>query len=84
MLPPLWFYVLAGLCFTQGGYIDKLAAFTTFGEHNHAVDEGVDCVVFAEAHVETRMVDGATLALDDIAGLALLATEDFHTESLAF
>lgn len=64
--------------------VDKLTAIATFGESYHAVDEGVDCVVLAKSDVEAGMMYGATLALDDIAGLASLAAKDFNTESLAF
>jgi len=75
----------------DGGYASptgftliNLLTIATFGEHYSAVDEGIDGVVLAQAHVETGVVHCATLALDDVAGLGKLATEDFHAESLAF
>lgn len=64
--------------------IDKLAAIATFGESNHAVDESVDCVVFAQANIQAGVMYGATLALDDIACFARLTAKDLNTESLAF
>lgn len=50
--------------------VDKLAAVATFGESYYTIDEGIDCVVLAKSDVEAGMMYGATLALDDIAGLA--------------
>ena len=41
-------------------------------------------MILTKTNVETGVVYGATLTLDDVAGLARLAAKDFHTESLAF
>ena len=68
----------------MGLHVDELAAFLTGGEHYNAVYEGEESVVLTHAYVKTGVVYCATLALDDIAGLAVGTTEDFHTESFAF
>ena len=64
--------------------VDILASLLTGSEHHYPVDEGEECVVLTHAYVEARVMLSATLALDDVAGLALAATEYFHTESFAF
>ena len=63
------------LCLAYRGYVDEFATVAAFGEHNDAVDEGIDCVVFAETYVKAGVVLSATLALDYVACLAVLATE---------
>ena len=68
----------------MGLNVDKLAAFFTGGEYYYAVNEGEEGVVLTHAYVETGVVNGATLTLDDIASFAFRTTEDFHTESFAF
>ncbi len=40
-------------------------------------------VILTDTHVLTRVVNGASLANDDVAGLSELTTEKLHTESLA-
>lgn len=81
----VWVMVVAtGLCLADGLYIDKFATIATFGEHYSAVDEGIDSVILAKANVQARMVNRATLTLDDVTGLASLATKNLNTESLAF
>ena len=72
------------LCLGDGHNVDELATLATFGEHNDAVDEGIDCVVLAEAYVQTRVMHGAALTFDDVAGFACLTTKNLDTESLAF
>lgn len=72
------------LCFAYGSYVDELATVAAFGELYGAVHEGVESVVFAHAYVEARVVYGAALALDDVAGFGKLATEDFHAQTFAF
>ncbi len=81
---PYFFVEVISLCFAHGGYIDKLATVTTFGEHHDAVDEGIDGVILTQTYVQTGMVYGATLALDDVTGFGKLTAKDFHTKSLAF
>jgi len=68
----------------KGLHVDELAAFLAFGEHYDAVDEGEESVVLAHAYVEAGVMDGATLALQDVACLADLTTENLYTESFAF
>src|SRR2546423_4154220 len=46
------------------------------------VDQGIERIVPAHAHVDTRLPVRATLAEDDTAGGQVLATEFFHAESL--
>ncbi len=71
------------LCF--GGLdVDELAAFLAFSEDNNTVNEGVDCVVLAHANVQTGVVNGAALALEDVTGFAVLTTENLYSESFAF
>ncbi len=78
--------VVAGrrLCLAYRLYVDKLATIATFGEHYNAIYEGIDSVILAKTNVETRVVNRATLTLDDVTGFASLATKNLHTESLAF
>lgn len=40
-------------------------------------------MVFTHAYIETRVVNSAALTLDDVASLALGATENFNTETFA-
>lgn len=53
-------------------------------ELDHTVDEGEEGMIAADADILTGVVGGATLADDDVAGDALLATEDFDAKSFAF
>lgn len=78
------FSPLPGLLSLSGSHVDKLAAVLSFGEHNHAVDEGEESVILAHADIETGMVHCATLAFDDIARLTVRTTKNFHTKSFAF
>ncbi len=39
------FSPLPGLLSLSGSHVDKLAAVLSFGEHNHAVDEGEESVI---------------------------------------
>lgn len=72
------------LCFSHGSYVDEAASVAAFSEEDGAVYESVEGVVLADANVQTGMVNGATLALQDVTGLAELAAKDFHSESFAF
>ena len=69
------------LCLGFGGDVDKPAPFLASSEHYCAVYECIDGMVFAHAHIKAGMVNSAALALDDIACLSLLATENFYSES---
>lgn len=76
--------LVRALCLAYGFYVDEFATIATFGEHYCAVDEGIDCVVFAQANVKAGVVYCATLTFDDVAGFGKLATKNLYTESLAF
>ncbi len=65
-------------------YVDEPTSVAAFGEDNCAVDKSIDRVVFAHANVQARMVNGATLTFDDVAGLGKLTTENLDSESFAF
>lgn len=41
-------------------------------------------MVLAHAYIFARIVDGATLTDDDIAGDAMLTAEDFNAQTFAF
>lgn len=71
------------LCFGRLD-VDEFAAFFAFCEDNNTVDEGEESVILAHANVETRVVYGATLTLDDVTGFAMLTTENLYSESFAF
>ena len=68
----------------DGSNVNKATSVLAFGEDYGTVNEGVESVVLTHAYVETGVVNGATLTLDDIASFAFRTTEDFHTESFAF
>ena len=72
------------LCFANGGNVDKLASVATGCEHHCAVDKGIESMILAKAYIKTRMVNGATLALEDVTGFGKLAAKDFNAESFAF
>src|SRR2546430_8164053 len=46
------------------------------------IDQGIERIIAAQAHVDTRLPARATLAEDDTTGPQVLATEFFHAESL--
>ena len=71
------------LCLS-GLHVDKLASFLALGEDNYTVDESEESVVLAHTHVETGVVNCATLTLDDVTGFAMLTAENLYTESFAF
>ena len=68
-----------GLCLAYRFYIDKLATIATLGEHYDAINEGIDRVILAETYIQSRMVGGATLTLDDVACLGKLTTKNLDT-----
>ncbi len=68
----------------MGLNIDELATLFTGREDYYTVDKSEEGVVFADANVQSGVVNGATLTLQDIAGLAELAAKDFNSESFAF
>lgn len=63
--------------------VDELASLLTGGEYNHSVDKGEQGVVLAHAHVQSGMMNRTTLALDDVASLAIRTSEDLYSESFA-
>ena len=64
-------------CLFCGNHGDVAAIATTFVEFDHAVGEGEEGMIAADADVLTGVVCGAALADDDVAGDALLAAKDF-------
>ena len=68
----------------MGLHVDELAAFLACSEYHCTVDEGEESVVLTHSDVETRVMHRATLALQDVACLAVRATKYFNTESFAF
>ena len=64
--------------------IDEAASVLPFREYYYTVEQSVDGVVLAHAHVLTRVVHCATLTLDDVAGFAILTAENLNSESFAF
>ena len=78
--------VRSGLCL--GGChkrndVDELASVLARCERHCTVDESIESVVLAHAHVATGMVCGATLTLDDVAGLYNLTAKLLDAESFA-
>lgn len=68
----------------KGHYIDILAAFLAGSEHHDTVDESIQGVILAHAHIATRMVCRAALTLDDVTGYAAAAAGDLDAEAFAF
>ena len=52
-------------------------------ELNGAVNQRIQRVVAAHAHVQTRAMDGTTLAADDVTGLCKLTSKNLHAETFA-
>lgn len=67
-----------------GLHVDELATLFAGGEHHDSVDESEESVILAHTHVETGVVNCATLTLDDVTGFAMLTAENLYTESFAF
>ena len=63
------------------GHIGLVAQFLL--ERDNAVDQGEQGVVFTHTYVLTRIVDGTSLADEDIAGFADLTTEQFDAQTFA-
>ena len=62
----------------NGKHGDEATVFAAFVELNDAVDKCKEGVVFTHANILARVVGGAALANDDVAGDAFLTTKDFH------
>lgn len=76
-------FVLLSHCF-EGLHVDILAAFLTGGEEHYTVNESKESMVFAHTYIKPGVMLSATLTLDDIAGFAFAAAENFNTKSFAF
>jgi hypothetical protein len=55
----------------------------SFAKRNPTVDERIERMVFANAHVQSGVMLRAALANNDVAGLADFSAENFESESLA-
>ncbi len=75
---------VCGLLSLNRLYVDVLAAFFADSKYYCAINQSVDGVVLAQAHVLAGVVLCATLTLDDIACLGELTAKDLHAESFAF
>lgn len=65
-------------------YVDEPTAILTLGKHHYTINQSVDSVILAHTHVFTRVVNCATLTLDNVAGLCILTAKNLNTESFAF
>lgn len=65
-------------------HVDKLAALFAGAEYNHTVDESKQSVILTHAYIKAGVVLRAALTLQDVAGLAVGSTENFHAEAFAF
>ncbi len=72
------------LCLGDGCYVDEAATVATFGEEHGAIYQGVERVILAHAYIETGVMYGSTLALDDVACLGELAAKNLNTQTFAF
>lgn len=78
------FSPLPGRLCLGGSHVDKLAAVLSFGKHNHAVDEGEESVILTHAYILAGVMNGAALALQNVAGLSILATKNLYAKTFAF
>ena len=67
----------------EGNYGDVGFVVSLAGEFHGAVNKGIEGVVLSHAYVEVGVVDGASLADDDVAGLNDLTAEFLESESFA-
>lgn len=74
---------IKSLCFGRF-HIDETTTVLTFGEHNNAVNQSIDRVILAHAHIQTGMMHSATLTFDDVTGFAVLTAKNLDAESFAF
>ncbi len=72
------------LGFNLGIDVDETTTVLAFGKYNHAVNEGIDCVIFTHAYIQTGMMHSTALTLDDIARFSALTAKNLNTESFAF
>lgn len=64
--------------------IDELASLFTGRENHYTINEGEESVILTHSYIETGMVLGSALTLDDITGFALRPTKNLHSETFAF
>ena len=76
--------LIGALRLGYGLHVDETAAFLAGGEHNHTVNESIDGMILTHAHVQTGMVNCATLTFDNIARFGVLTAKNLHSESFAF
>lgn len=72
------------LCFCRRLHGYKRFILAALLEHDDAVGKGKQGVVFAHPHVVARVVFGAALPNNDVAGVYFLATKYFDPQSFAF
>ena len=72
------------LGFNLGIDVDETTTVLAFGKYNHAVNEGIDCVILTHAYIQTGMMHSTALTLDDIARFSALTAKNLNTESFAF
>lgn len=64
-----------------GLHVDELAAFLARGEDNHTVNERKERMILTHTDVQSGMVHGAALTLDDVAGFAIRSTKNLNSET---
>ena len=69
------------LGFNLGIDVDETTTVLAFGKYNHAVNEGIDCVILTHAYIQTGMMHSTALTLDDIARFSALTAKNLNTES---
>jgi len=67
------------LLLLRGNHGDVRSILIGFLEFDDAVAQGKQGVVFAHTDILARVVDGASLADDDVTSFGNLTTEDFQT-----
>ena len=72
------------LGFNLGIDVDETTTVLAFGKYNHAVNEGIDCVILTHAYIQTGMMNSTALTLDDIARFSALTAKNLNTESCGF
>jgi len=65
----------------KGNYGNEGLVFTLAGELDGAVNKGVQGVILAHAHVQTRVVNSTALTHDDVAGLYDFLAELLDTKT---
>lgn len=65
-------------------HVDESTALFAAGEHNCAVNKRIKGVVLAHTHIQTGVMNCATLTLDDVACFGVLTAKNLYSESFAF